>query len=171
MRAARCARPLRKSSQRLGVFTLQGTFARMRSSSWARNDGLSYAVHPQRPGVGCRQGRLRSVGHLIETYGRALLFLVVTLEAAGVPVPGETALIAASALASQGYFDIVSVIAVAAAAAIVGDNVGYWIGRMGGRSLLSHSPFIARYTDACVGMAIRAAYRRCEYAWPAQRLF
>ena len=119
----------------------------MRSSSWARNDGFGYAVHPQRPGVGCRQGRLRPVGHLIETYGLALLFLVVALEAAGVPVPGETALIAASALASQGYFDIVWVIAVAAAAAIVGDNVGYWIGRMGGRSLLSHSPFIARYTE------------------------
>ena len=87
------------------------------------------------------------MGHLIETYGLALLFLIVALEAAGVPVPGETALIAASALASQGYFNIVWVIAVAAAAAIVGDNVGYWIGRMGGRSLLSHSPFIARYTE------------------------
>ena len=82
----------------------------------------------------------------IETYGLALLFLTVALEAAGVPVPGETALIAASVLASQGYFDITSVITMAATAAIVGDNVGYWIGRAGVRPLLSRSQLVARYT-------------------------
>ena len=52
------------------------------------------------------------------------------------PIPGETALIAASVLASQGTLQIEVVIALAAAAAIVGDNIGYLIGRKGGRWLL-----------------------------------
>lgn len=59
------------------------------------------------------------------------------LESFGVPLPGETALIAFGILASQGHYSIVVVIAVAAAAAIVGDNLGYeLIGRRGGRRLL-----------------------------------
>lgn len=58
------------------------------------------------------------------------------VEAGGVPVPGETALITASVLASQGKLQIEVVIAVAAVAAIVGDNLGYLIGRKGGRWLL-----------------------------------
>jgi membrane protein DedA with SNARE-associated domain len=57
-------------------------------------------------------------------------------EAGGVPIPGETALIAAAVLASQGKLEIVWVIVVAAAGAIVGDNIGYVIGRKGGRWLL-----------------------------------
>lgn len=64
------------------------------------------------------------------------LALLVGVESSGVPVPGETALIAAGVLAKGGSLDIVAVIAVAAAAAIVGDNVGYLIGRHGGRRLL-----------------------------------
>lgn len=52
------------------------------------------------------------------------------------PVPGETALIAAGVLASQGRLEIPIVIAVAAAGAIVGDNIGYQIGHHGGRWLL-----------------------------------
>jgi membrane protein DedA with SNARE-associated domain len=60
----------------------------------------------------------------------------VAAESTGVPVPGETALIAAGVLAHQGRLDIVLVIVIAAAAAIVGDNVGYLIGRTGGRALL-----------------------------------
>ena len=62
--------------------------------------------------------------------------LLVGLESSGVPVPGETALIAAGVLASKGRLSIELVILIAAAAAIVGDNIGYWIGRKGGRKLL-----------------------------------
>ena len=58
------------------------------------------------------------------------------LESGGIPLPGETALITAGIFASRGDLDIVEVIAVAAAAAIVGDNIGYWIGRTGGRRFL-----------------------------------
>jgi membrane protein DedA with SNARE-associated domain len=60
----------------------------------------------------------------------------VGVEASGVPVPGETALIAASVLASQGHLSIELVIAIAAAAAIVGDNIGYLLGARLGRRFL-----------------------------------
>jgi membrane-associated protein len=63
--------------------------------------------------------------------------LLVGAESAGVPVPGETSLIAAAVLASQGNLSLPLVIASAAAAAIIGDNVGYVIGRRGGRWLLT----------------------------------
>jgi membrane-associated protein len=65
-----------------------------------------------------------------------VLFALLTIESFGLPVPGETALIACSVLASQGSFSIVWVIVVAAAAAIIGDNLGYWAAREGGRPLL-----------------------------------
>lgn len=68
--------------------------------------------------------------------GYPVLFLLVMAESSGVPVPGETALIAAAVLASQGQLEIAAVIPLAAAAAIVGDNIGYQIGRRGGRWLL-----------------------------------
>lgn len=68
--------------------------------------------------------------------GYPLLFLVVMAESSGVPVPGETGLIAAGVLASKGTVQIELVIPIAAAAAIVGDNIGYVIGRRGGRWLL-----------------------------------
>ena len=73
---------------------------------------------------------------LVEHYGLIALFLIVMLEFGGVPLPGETALVAAGVFASSGRLDIVAVIVVAAAAAIIGDNLGYWIGRTGGRSVL-----------------------------------
>jgi membrane-associated protein len=79
---------------------------------------------------------LLDVEHLILVSGYPLLFLVVMSESAGMPVPGETGLITAAVLASQGKLKIELVIALAAAAAIVGDNIGYLIGRKGGRWLL-----------------------------------
>jgi len=76
------------------------------------------------------------VTHFFTTHGLPLLFAVVMLESFGIPLPGETALIAFGVLASQGHYSIVVVIAVAAAAAIIGDNLGYeLIGRKGGRRL------------------------------------
>jgi membrane-associated protein len=57
-------------------------------------------------------------------------------ETMGIPLPGETALIAGGILASEGHLSIELVILVAAGAAIVGDNVGFWLGRKGGRRLL-----------------------------------
>jgi undecaprenyl-diphosphatase len=68
--------------------------------------------------------------------GYIALAALIGGETMGIPLPGETALIAGGILASEGHLEIELVILVAAAAAIVGDNVGFWIGRRGGRRLL-----------------------------------
>ena len=75
--------------------------------------------------------------HLIQTYGLWILFVVVMLESLGLPMPGETALIAAGAYAGSTHrIGLLLVVAVAATAAIVGDNLGYLIGRKLGLHLL-----------------------------------
>src|SRR5579875_2841317 len=61
---------------------------------------------------------------------------IIGLESMGVPSPGETALVAAAVLASQGQLDIWLVIVIGAASAILGDNVGYVLGRRLGREVL-----------------------------------
>jgi membrane protein DedA with SNARE-associated domain len=68
--------------------------------------------------------------------GYIVLFLLVMAESSGIPIPGETALIAAAVLASQGKLEIELVIGFAALGAIIGDNIGYSIGRKGGRWVL-----------------------------------
>jgi membrane protein DedA with SNARE-associated domain len=77
------------------------------------------------------------VSGFVHHYGLLALFLIVMLESAGVPLPGETALVAAGVFASHGELNIAAVIIAAAAAAIIGDNLGYWVGRTGGRSVLT----------------------------------
>jgi membrane protein DedA with SNARE-associated domain len=78
-----------------------------------------------------------SITHLIDTYGYAALFLLVGLESVGVPLPGETALITAALYAGGTHrLNIAIVVAVAAVAAILGDNVGFLLGRWGGAGLL-----------------------------------
>lgn len=81
-------------------------------------------------------------------HGLPLLFAAVAIESFGIPVPGETALIAVGVLASQGHYSIVTVIALAAAAAIIGDNLGFWlIGRRGGRALIGRFGWVERRTQ------------------------
>jgi membrane protein DedA with SNARE-associated domain len=73
----------------------------------------------------------------LESYGYLVVFLLVMLESIGLPVPGETALIAAALYAGTTHkLEIWAIVAVAAAAAIIGDNIGYSIGRYGGAKLL-----------------------------------
>jgi membrane protein DedA with SNARE-associated domain len=77
--------------------------------------------------------------------GYAAVFGLIAIETMGIPVPGETALIAAALLAHEGQMDIVTLVVIASAAAIVGDNIGFAIGRKGGRRLLMRpGPFHAQ---------------------------
>ena len=73
---------------------------------------------------------------LTSNVGYPALLLLVGIESAGIPVPGETALITAGVLASDGHLAIVPVIVLGAAGAIIGDNIGYLLGRRLGRRLL-----------------------------------
>jgi len=100
------------------------------------------------------------VTHFFTHHGLPLLAVVVMIESFGVPLPGETALIAFAVLAGQGHYPILAVIATAAAGAIVGDNLGYWlIGRLGGRALFERWRFLSRYADRILPRA-EAAMRR-----------
>src|SRR5439155_18807099 len=67
----------------------------------------------------------------------------------------ELALIAAGVYASKGHLSISGVIAVAAAGAIIGDNIGYWLGREGGRRLLYRYAWLARFADRVIPPAER----------------
>jgi membrane protein DedA with SNARE-associated domain len=88
------------------------------------------------------------VTHFFTHHGLPLLYVVVMLESFGIPLPGETALIVFGVLASQGDYGIVEVIAVAAAAAIIGDSLGYWlIGRLGGRALFRRNRWLKRWSE------------------------
>ena len=100
----------------------------------------------------------------------------------GIPVPGETALIAAALLAHDGQLSIVPLVALAAAGAILGDNVGFAIGRHGGRRLflrpgpfhehrmrvLEHGePFFERHGPKAVFLGRWVAGLRIASAWLA----
>lgn len=77
-----------------------------------------------------------NVHHLVATYGYWVVFLLVTAESLGVPLPGETALVAAGTYAGATHrLAPWLIFLVAGGAAIVGDNVGYLIGRAGGYRL------------------------------------
>lgn len=78
------------------------------------------------------------IHHVVVTYGYVAVFLVVMLESAGIPLPGETILVSAAAFAgSRHTLNPGYIIAAAAAGAIVGDNIGFWVGREFGTALLS----------------------------------
>jgi membrane-associated protein len=85
--------------------------------------------------------------HFVAHYGLWVVFVVVFLEVAGLPfIPGETALITAGALASQGHGSIVAIIGVAIAAAVLGALLGYAVGLRWGRELLGRWAWFERVT-------------------------
>ena len=84
------------------------------------------------------------IGNLVHTYGLWGLFALVMFESMGLPLPGETALIAEALYAGTNHHtSVIAIILVAAVAAIVGDNLGYLIGRSVGLRLL------VRYGAVC----------------------
>ncbi|MGW3509422.1 DedA family protein [Streptomyces sp. NPDC000994] len=84
-------------------------------------------------------GPLAHLAPLLSHYGYWAVGAVVLVEDFGVPAPGETILIAAGVYAGAGQLDVVAVALIAFAAAVVGDNIGYLVGHLGGR------PFVHRW--------------------------
>ena len=85
---------------------------------------------------------------LVESYGYGIVFLFVAIESLGVPLPGETVLVTAGALAALGHMSIWWVIATAALGGIIGDATGYWIGRLGGVALVKRYGRLVHFDDA-----------------------
>jgi membrane protein DedA with SNARE-associated domain len=79
---------------------------------------------------------LGALAPLLDHYGYLAAAGLIMLEDFGVPVPGETVLIAAAVYAGAGRLNIFAVALIAVAAAVIGDNIGYAIGRFGGRRLV-----------------------------------
>ncbi len=74
--------------------------------------------------------------NLFKSYGYWIVFFGVMLENAGLPVPGETILLAAGFFASDGDFSVPMVMLIATTGAVLGDNCGYWIGHRVGRGVV-----------------------------------
>lgn len=91
---------------------------------------LATALHPV-------LSRLLAEGRpLLEHYGYTGLFVTNFAEGTGIPLPGQTLLVAAAMLATQGDLTIHAVAALAFTGTLGGSCIGYWIGRTGGRALL-----------------------------------
>jgi membrane protein DedA with SNARE-associated domain/membrane-associated phospholipid phosphatase len=76
---------------------------------------------------------------LIGQFGYLIVFFGVMAESMGVPLPGETILIAAGVMVQRGHLDLGDAVAFGVLGAVVGDQIGYWVGREGGR------PFVLRW--------------------------
>lgn len=79
---------------------------------------------------------LETIEALAQEYGYWAVFLGISLENAGIPLPGETITLVGGFLAGSGELSYSGVLGTAIGGAILGDNVGYWLGRWGGWSLL-----------------------------------
>jgi membrane protein DedA with SNARE-associated domain len=86
--------------------------------------------------------------NLFAHYGYAVVFIGMLLENAGVPVPGETMLLAGAALSRYGSLKLSWVILAAIAGATLGDNLGFFIGRRGGRALVERYGTLLGMTSA-----------------------
>ena len=98
-------------------------------------------------------GLLAHLAPVLDRYGYLAVGGFITLEDFGIPVPGETILIAAAVYAGAGRLSIVAVGLVAVMAAVAGDNIGYAVGFFGGRALVLRFGKYVGLTSARLGKA------------------
>jgi membrane protein DedA with SNARE-associated domain len=91
---------------------------------------------------------LAGIASWLDQYGYLAVSVGILLESFGVPVPGETMLIASAAVAAKGGLELVPLLACAWAAAVFGDNIGFAIGHFGGRRLVVRYGARIGITDA-----------------------
>jgi undecaprenyl-diphosphatase len=101
---------------------------------------------------------LAALTSLLSTYGYGLVFGLILLESAGLPLPGETMLVIAAASAASGHLSVSGVVLSAALGAILGDMGGYWIGRKGGSIILKRILGIAYEEHLVKGQAFFMRY-------------
>jgi membrane protein DedA with SNARE-associated domain len=82
---------------------------------------------------------------LFVAYGYWIVFTAILLDNAGLPIPGELLLLAFGVVAKDGHFDLLLGLAIAATAALVGDNIGYWIGRLAGARFIARTGHTPRF--------------------------
>ena len=96
-----------------------------------------------------------NLDHLLQAYGLWAVALLIFLESTGIPSPGETMLIAAGTYAGSTHrLNIAEIVLVAIVAAIVGDNLGYWVGRKGGWPLLRRYRRVWHINDATLKIGV-----------------
>jgi membrane protein DedA with SNARE-associated domain len=124
-------------------------------------------------------------------YGLPALFVTILVTSAGAPLPATLLLVTAGSFVQQGDFSYWSVVALTLVAAVIGDNIGYWIGRRGGRLLvtrLSHwiggerrvaeaeaaarrwggvGIFLSRWLLTPIGPTLNLTSGVASYSWPA----
>ena len=81
-------------------------------------------------------GFLHGVAPILDKWGYLAVAGFIGVESFGVPAPGQTIMVAAAIYAGAGRLNIFGVAAIAFVAAVMGDNLGYWIGARGGRRLV-----------------------------------
>jgi membrane protein DedA with SNARE-associated domain len=79
---------------------------------------------------------LHSLEVLLGRWGYAVIFVGMLLENAGLPLPGETLTLLGGYAAGSGQLNVLGVMAAAGGGAVLGDNIGYWVGRRYGWQLL-----------------------------------
>ena len=89
---------------------------------------------------------------LFIAYGYWIVFTAILLDNAGLPIPGELLLLAFGMVAKDGHLDPLIGLAVAATAALVGDSLGYWLGRLGGTRLLARIGRAPRFKPGHVSL-------------------
>jgi membrane protein DedA with SNARE-associated domain len=89
---------------------------------------------------------------LFVAYGYWIVFTAILLDNAGLPIPGELLLLAFGMVAKDGHLNLLLGLAVAATAALLGDSVGYWIGRLGGARLLGRFGGARRFAPGHVSL-------------------
>ena len=103
--------------------------------------------------------------HYLQTYGYWAVLFALLGENAGLPLPGETILILASFLAYQGqHLQLQWVILIGICACTMGDNIGYWIGRRGGRPLLEKWKYFFHISDETIKAGEEFLQRRGSVA-------
>ncbi len=128
-------------------------------------------------------------------YGVPVLFVALLIGSAGVPLPASLLLVAAGSFVEQGELDLWPVLALSAAGAILGDNVGYALGRLGGRRLTRRlgrlvggekkiedaeawlkrregvGVFLSRWLLTPLGPVVNLTAGATEYSWPRFLLY